>query len=584
MRQFIQRGWLLALFAFAGFIMFFPSRSAANQESSHLIYRQLTCRKYAVGNPAIPRQARKARNHPGAQEARGPDGVRWKSSPKGLVEISRSGKTKIWTPQQGLPMLPITSLAVGPEGWVWMGTPDGAICFRPSARKGQRWFYFWGRRYLKDNTVVNVAAAPHRAWIETRTGTSLIDFKKYTLEEKSAYIIKNLQRCDDRYGLVADALLLRPGVLSSCKPVSNDNDGLWTSMYIAAACFRYAATQSPGALRNAQHSLNGLFRLTWITGVPGYTARSFIHRGEGGDNGGMWFWGPDGNWKWKGDTSSDELVGHFFVYGIAYDLLPPKDEWYREAIRNNAVNIANNLQQHGWDLAGHNGRITYWGRFSPAYFKTPRGHEDQSLNALELLAFLRVAYHVSGNQTFLNDYHRLINKDGYNRLITEGFAHLPPLTHFNFSDEELAYLSFYSLMKYERNPALRKQYQTAMSDLWHHDKAEHNPLWDYIYEMGTGARDYDAQGALNTLERIPLDMIYWTAHNSQRLDLNLTRQLNEDGHRQSLTQIPPDEHCTTKWNGNPFGLDCKAGGRRIDDGTFYLLPYWLGRYNKLLPQ
>lgn len=577
-----KRHWFFPTLASATFLIFFPNGSVARETSPQLVYRQLTCHRYAVGDPVIPKEVREARNRPAASEAEGPGGVRWKAGPQGLAEISRSGQTKIWTPKDGLPILPITSIAVGPDGWVWMGTPDGAICFRPRAREGERWFYFWGRRYLADNAVLNVVAEPHRAWIETRAGTSLIDFKKYTLEEKSALFIKDLHQCNDRYGLVAEARLLRPGDLSSCTPVSNDNDGLWTSMYIASECFRYAVTQSPEALRNAQNSLKGLLRLVWITGIPGFPARSYVRRGQDVGTGKDWHWTPDGMWKWEGDTSSDELVGHFFVYGIAYDLLPPTDELDREAVRNAAVNIANNLREHGWNLAGYGGRITRWGKFSPAYFKTPEGQDQAPLNALELLAYLRVAYHVSGNRSFLDDYHRLIDQEGYLRHVTEGFSHLPPLTAFNFSDEELAYLCFYPLLKYEHDPGLRKQYQSAMSELWHHDEAEHNPLWDYIYEMGTGANNYDAQGALNTLERIQMDMIHWTAHNSQRLDLSLTRLPNEDGHRQSLKAIPPDERCTSKWNGNPFGLDCDGGGNGVDDGTLFLLPYWLGRYDKLL--
>jgi len=39
----------------------------------------------------------------------------------------------------------------------------------------------------------------------------------------------------------------------------------------------------------------------------------------------------------------------------------------------------------------------------------------------------------------------------------------------------------------------------------------------------------------------------------------------------------------TKWNGNPFQLDCNPQGRTEDDGAFFLLPYWLGRFYKLLP-
>jgi hypothetical protein len=37
-----------------------------------------------------------------------------------------------------------------------------------------------------------------------------------------------------------------------------------------------------------------------------------------------------------------------------------------------------------------------------------------------------------------------------------------------------------------------------------------------------------------------------------------------------------------KWNGNPFRIDGGNLGRTEDDGAFFLLPYWMGRYLGLL--
>jgi hypothetical protein len=37
-----------------------------------------------------------------------------------------------------------------------------------------------------------------------------------------------------------------------------------------------------------------------------------------------------------------------------------------------------------------------------------------------------------------------------------------------------------------------------------------------------------------------------------------------------------------RWNGDPYELDGGNGGRVRDDGTFILLPYWMGRYHRFL--
>ena len=47
---------------------------------------------------------------------------------------------------------------------------------------------------------------------------------------------------------------------------------------------------------------------------------------------------------------------------------------------------------------------------------------------------------------------------------------------------------------------------------------------------------------------------------------------------QSKTALPPDERSVMKWNGNPYALDTGSGGNREEAGTYWLLPYWMGRY------
>ena len=38
-------------------------------------------------------------------------------------------------------------------------------------------------------------------------------------------------------------------------------------------------------------------------------------------------------WKWKGDTSSDEVVGHMWAYPLVHDLVADSDE-DRQSVRN----------------------------------------------------------------------------------------------------------------------------------------------------------------------------------------------------------------------------------------------------------
>jgi hypothetical protein len=547
-------------------------------DPAHHLYLQISCRQFPANSPALPPEIQQKLNGSGAKEAIDLKGTRWRATSQGLVEIASSGNTKVWTGKDGLPILDIRGIAAGPDGRIWMATEEGAVSFRPDAAQRHRWFYFWGQRYLLDNRVENIVAEENRAWIRTRSGVSLIEFKPFDLEQKSAFFIERLQQRHNRNGFVSDCKLLRRGDVASCRQAPSDNDGLWTALCVAAECLRYGVTRSPEALRNARASLAALERLESITGIPGFPARALIHRGEYRDPGGEWHWTADGQWEWKGDTSSDELVGHFFAYAVAYDLLP--DEKDRQAIRPVVSRIASHLLDHDLKLVGFGGRVTRWGNYSTEYFETAEGMKEAPLSSLELLSHLRVADHVTSEEKFAAAYRRLVNQLGYAGNVAR-FAMERP-REVNYSDEELAFLSFYPLLRLEDDPRLRKQFQDALRGLWRRAQREENPLWDFIYAVGAGTKDFDRESALETLEGIPLDTISWTVKNSQRVDLEIDPSRGRFGEMQAKQSIPANERRVMKWNDNPYQLDGGDDGRSEDDGAFFLLPYWLGRYHNLL--
>ena len=550
--------------------------SSAGQTEARPTYPQIVCTRFASGDPSIPAYIRQALAIQPKTQVRDAQHRLWQASANGLVEVDSAREKRIWTGKDGLPILSLTGIALGPDGRLWLATRQGAVCLQPDAPPGEQWFYFWGKRYLSDNRVLQIVAERDGAWIRTETGISRIEFQPFDLERKSDLFIERLQSRHNRYGYTADCELLRPGDTSSFRMAPSDNDGLWTAIYVASECFRFAVTHSPEALRNARTSLAALLRLESITGISGFPARALIRRGDYRAPEGEWHWTSDGQWEWKGDTSSDELVGHFFAYAVAYDLLP--DDPQREAIRRTAGQIAAHLLDHGLQLVGPGGRVTTWGSYTQAYFQSAEGKEDAALNSLELLSHLRVAFHITREERFLRAYHQLIRERGY----LENVMRIAQRSEINYSDEELAFLSFYPLLRYEDDPQLRAQFQAALKSYWHACDAEQNPLWNFIYAAGTGASDYDARQSLETLERIPLDTVFWTVQNSQRIDLPRAPSTDRFSEKQSLRAIPPNERCVMKWNGNPFQLDCKSEGRNEDDGAFSLLPYWLGRYHELL--
>lgn len=460
-------------------------------------------------------------------------------------------------------------------GVTWLATSSSILRIDTSAPPADRFRYLSSRRYLPEGDVVRIVPDSGTGlWVRTTKGVGHLTFPVLTLEAKAAAFEERVESRHNRHGMVADSQLRIPGDLSTNQTVSSDNDGLWTAMYGAAQCFRYAATRSPEALARARRSVEALLFLEQITGKAGLPARSYVRKGEPRPADGVWHGTPDGSIQWKGDTSSDEIVGHFYLFGIAWDLLD--DPEMKGRISAAARRMMEHILANGYHLVDVTGQPTYWGRWSPAYFASKRGRPDSPLNAVELLSFLKTAHHVTGDAKYDREYRKAAFEMKYADLATRQ-RELAAET--NYSDEELAMLSFYPLFEYERDAGLRAVYAKAEAGWWHNIQREQNPLWIYIHARIDESEARQHFGAARrTLERIPMDLVTWTVTNSGRPDVRADESADRFSRQQSRTLLPPDERPVMKWNGNPFVVDGGNGGRSEDDGAFFLLPYWMGRY------
>ena len=282
-----------------------------------------------------------------------------------------------------------------PDGSTWRAAERGLV-----RQRGAGTEYFQGRRYLTDDAVEQIEplTAASGVWVRTSTGVSRIQLRPMTLAAKAALFEERIAARHDRLGFVASSGLDRPGDPASNRLDPSDNDGLWTAMYAVAECFRFGVTKSADALARARKATEAVLKLEQVTGRPGFPARSYIRKGDWRGQGGTWHWTPDREIEWKADTSSDEIVGHFYLFAMAHDLLP--DPVLRARIRDTTARIMDHILDYGLNLTDIHGQPTYWGRWSKDYFATPRGKGDAPLNALELLSFLLVSHHVTGNARY----------------------------------------------------------------------------------------------------------------------------------------------------------------------------------------
>ena len=475
---------------------------------------------------------------------------------------------------QRLPAGGVNCMAAAHDGAIWLGSDRGLMRVDLSAEPEDRRQYFAGKRYLPDDQVATIAPdAAGGVWVRTATGVSHIELRPMTLDQKAGYFEQRIHARHDRYGLVATSILREPGDLQTNRLDPSDNDGLWTAIYAAAECFRYAVTRAPEALASAKKSIEAVLFLEQVTGRPGFPARSYIRKGDFREPDGIWRWTPDHRYEWKADTSSDEIVGHFFLFSVAWDLLP--DSELKPHIAGTVARITDHIVGHGYNLTDIAGKPTTWGRWSGDYFESETGKPDSPLNALELLSFLKTAAHITGQSKYEAEYRKVAFDLKYLAQTTR----LAELTHeINYSDEELAMLSFYPVFQYEHDAHYLEFYRRAAHQWCRNIQREKNPLWTFIYQLSQPAQTPDLDGAVRTLYRIPMDMIEWTVRNSERRDVILDSGKDRFRETQSANLLPADERPVMKWNGNPFVIDGGNGGRTEDDGAFFLLPYWMGRY------
>lgn len=71
-----------------------------------------------------------------------------------------------------------------------------------------------------------------------------------------------------------------------------------------------------------------------VTGVRGLMARSVVDENSTVDGEAWHDSSSEPGWRWKGNTSSDEVVGHMFAYPLIYDLVAEDDDTMKEEVES----------------------------------------------------------------------------------------------------------------------------------------------------------------------------------------------------------------------------------------------------------
>jgi hypothetical protein len=517
----------------------------------------------------------------------------WLGSNVGVFATDGANWWNILDRNAGLPYEDVTCLALGPDATLWVGTTEG-VC---RCAQGGVWEHYWGPRWLPDNRVNAIAVEPEgAAWVATDGGVARLYDTLVTLEQKAEHYDRITQSRHNRNGYVMSCRLKVPGDPSAgVIHRASDNDGLWTALHVAAQSFRWSVTRDPAARTAARQSLEALLDLVKYTGVPGFPARAIIRRGGevdgydaeetvriAGELTKIWFQSPvEPEILCKGDTSSDELDGHYFAWSIYHDLLADAAE--KEVIRETVQAVTDHLLEHNLTLVGHTGRTTRWGIYHPKYLNDdPLWWGDRGLNALSILAYLKLAEQICGHDRYRAAYRALIREHHYLlNTVTQKVAE--PWWSVNHSDDQLAFLMYYVLLQRERDPATRLVLLQSLERTWKVERPEANPFFNFVFGACTG-RFCDVEASVVTLQDWPWELIEWEMRGTHRHDVAVITHTGLARSRCQLAQVlPPGERRLMRWNGNPYQPDGGTPeGRTEEDGVAWLLAYWMGRYHRLI--
>jgi len=523
----------------------------------------------------------------------------WVGGLGGVTLRNAGGKIDEKLPADGITNSYVNIVKRAPDGTMWIGTDYGITRFTPGKKE---YSVRLSRRWLMSDEVRDINFDQDgNAWIATAGGVSAIRKKEMTLEQKADFFYKKLipRHVRDPW-IVARFRLNVPGDTTSIEADDDDNDGEYTSMYLAMESFRYAVTKEPEARERARKAFDFLHYLREVTDMDGFFARTIIpaswERSHDMNRSytpqelaeelirnprqkpveKRWHLSKDKKWLWKGDTSSDELDGHLFGYYCYYNFVADKKE--KERVAKHFSQIVDHLLHNEFNLIGVDGTHTKWGVWSPKNLNhDPEWAPERALNSLEVLSFLKFAFHLTGEKKYQDAYLKLINEEGYIEN-----AHLLHHTNPAFETYFDIYLALYvyaPLLSYEKEPLLLKEYQQHFDQWFEKNRITCSPFVNFTYNWLAGGQD-ELDNSIFFLKDAPLDLVDWQIDNGRREDLQVLREpILEELQVDQLR--PPSEYRTLRWDRNPYAA-ISGNPAQERDPVYWLLPYWMGRYLKLI--
>ena len=421
---------------------------------------------------------------------------------------------------------------------------------------------------------------------------------------------------------------------------TGENDGLWSSLYLASQAYRWAVTSDQEALDAIRSSLAGLQTRMEVTGVDGIFTRQFIPpgvRGIGcpedlasyvpdlekddnvwvriGDEGCLWVVDRDSmTWSvtehcglaahagtcWLDNVSKDEYAGHMLALAALAKLVDVPD--VREVVADLLEKVGDHLIANDLTFVDWDGRRTEHGALYALALDDFPG-----FNAAMAMSFVLVAAEASGRadlRAFFDDC--LLQRSGVRDCLPWPLEEPLPYTDYldgagmyigpegcasNFNNISMHVLSMHELIWFERDPLVRERLQRSFdvdvmrpADLSRGALEQHNAWFDFLWAAskplgpGSDGPAFDAvHDGLCMLQQFPAH--YSVPAVPDREEAYCLNRFDEPA-----AELPREtaERCPTEfvWWRDPYDLDgCAEDRAHVLPPQGYLLPYWMGRYH-----
>lgn len=322
-------------------------------------------------------------------------------------------------------------------------------------------------------------------------------------------------------------------------------------------------------------------------------------------------WGDD-DIIYKCDTSNDELVGHYAVWHLAYDILGPEDPELAEIIKTITIRHAKHFTDNDHCHIDAGGQPTSWARMNREYYlnECSNGFSDGPLGTLILMQLYKVAHYITGDEQWNKEYKRVALEEPYRYadLASEHFGRYQMMAKslvddensedevfnrvvkiMNYSDVRMAFVAYYTLIQLETDSVLVEKFKKGADSWWELEKYARDVEWSLIYQIINNDKEqFDGFG------RSCIEMLKWQLNhypvspreliidNTSRPDLREDEGYMWYKDKNIPYAVAMDERGSV--GANFFHAKQGRANRNLAVSYNMIMPYWLARYHNILEE